>query len=146
MAGGRRCFCGNRGCFEAYASGSAFADRAIERAAVHESTSLGRNGASITAPAVFDAADAGDALALELVAEQARMLGQGFASLLHLYSPDMLIMGGGLSGRFDVLAPGILESLTASAMPAFRDTPVVKAALGSDSGLLGAASLVFPAS
>ena len=143
IAGGRHCFCGNHGCFEAYASGSAFTDRAIERAVSHAATSLGRNGAVITAPAVFQAAEEGDRLALDLVAEQARLLGQGFASLLHLYSPEILIMGGGLSSQFDVLGPGILESLKASAMPAFRDTPVIKAAFGADSGLLGAASLVL---
>jgi glucokinase len=143
MAGGRRCFCGNHGCFEAYASGSAFADRAAERAASDNATCLGPDGAIITAPKVFEAAEAGDALALELVAEQARMLGQGFASLLHLYSPDLLIMGGGLSSRFDAMEQEMLASMRASAMPAFRDTPVKKAALGADSGLLGAASLVF---
>jgi glucokinase len=70
-------------------------------------------------------------------------LGQGFARLLHLYSPDVLVMGGGLSERFGALESGIIESLSDSAIPAFRDTPVRKAACGTDSGLLGAASLVF---
>lgn len=95
------------------------------------------------APPVFDAAAAGDRVAIDLVAEQARLLGQGSASLLHLYSPDVLVMGGGLSERFGALESGIIERLSESAIPAFRDSPVRKAACGMDSGLLGAASLVF---
>jgi glucokinase len=143
MAGGEHCFCGNRGCFEAYASGSAFAARAAREAAVHPSTRLGRGGAPVSAPEVFAAAAAGDDLAARLVAEEARLLGLGFASLLHLYDPQLIIVGGGLSQQFHVLEAGIAAAMRGAAMPAFRDTPVVKAALGVDSGLLGAAALAF---
>ncbi len=145
MAGGERCFCGNHGCFEAYACGTAFTKRAVAAASNNVSTSLGRNGSAITAPAVFEAAAAGDALAQALVDEEARFLGIGFASFAHIFNPDLIIMGGGLSQQFDVLKDGLLKSLKTTAMPAFRDTPVVRAALGTDSGLLGAASLVFGA-
>ena len=62
------------------------------------------------------------------------ILGQGFASLLHLYSPDVLVMGGGLSNQFEALRPGIMAGLRRSAMAPFRDTPVVRAALGNNSG------------
>ena len=133
IQGGELCACGNRGCFEAYASGTAFTKRAAAR------------GKYPNATAVFTAATEGDLVARSLIEEEGTMLGQGFASLLHLYSPDMLIMGGGMASQFDVLAPRMLESLRASTMPAFRDTPVVKAALGQNSGLVGAASLVFSA-
>ncbi len=143
VAGGDLCNCGNRGCFEAYASGPAFAARAAKAAASDAETKLGRDGEAVTAPAVFAAARGGDALAQRLVEEQAALLGRGFASLLHLYSPDLLIMGGGLSRQFAMLEQGILHSLRSCAMPAFRETPVVAAALGQDSGLLGAASLAF---
>lgn len=142
-AGGDLCNCGNRGCFEAYASGSAFAARAARSAASDPQTTLGRDGEAVTAPAVFAAARAGDTLAQRLVAEQAALLGQGFASLLHLYSPEVLVMGGGLSRQFALLEQGILHTMRACAMPAFRETPTVASALGQDSGLLGAASLAF---
>lgn len=69
-------------------------------------------------------------------------MGQGVASFLHLYSPDMLVMGSGLSERFGALESGIIESLCESSIPAFRDTPARKASCGTDSGLLGAANLV----
>jgi glucokinase len=146
VQGGEPCACGNRGCFEAYASGTAFTRRAARAAAEDRGTSLGKNGQAVDAAAVFSAAAAGDALANRLVAQEAEYLGQGFASLLHLYSPDILIMGGGLSRQFNVLGYGIMASLRACAMPAFRDTPVMPASLGADSGLVGGAGLVFKAS
>jgi glucokinase len=138
VRGGELCACGNRGCFEAYASATAFTRRAVNAA-----TPLGNHGRAIDAAAVFASAAGGDALAISLVQEEAEYLGQGFASLLHLYDPDMLIMGGGLSNQFDMLQGAILSSLKASAMPAFRGTPVVRAILGANSGLIGAASLVL---
>ena len=143
VRGGEICACGNRGCFEAYGSGTAFTRRAASAAAAHPTTSLGKDGIPITANAVFVAAAEGDGLARALVNEEAEILGQGFASLLHLYSPDILVMGGGLSNQFDALHGGIVASLCHSAMPAFRDTPVVRAALGSNSGLIGVAGVVF---
>lgn len=139
------CGCGTKGCFEAYGAGPAFTARACRHAFGHATTILGRGGAEITSPSVFAAAKIGDQLAQELVAEEAKILGMGFASLFHLYSPDILIMGGGLSNEFDMLAPGIATQIQLSAMPAFKSVPVVKAKLGGNSGLVGAASLVFQA-
>jgi glucokinase len=137
------CACGNHGCFEAYGSGTAFTKRAITAAAARQQTSLGRNGQAIDAASVFAAAEEGDNVAIALVRGEAEILGQGFASLLHLYSPDILVMGGGLSNQFDVMRDDILASLRRSAMPAFRDVPVAAARLGSNSGLIGAGVLVF---
>jgi glucokinase len=131
VRGGERCACGNEGCFEAYGSGTAFTRRAVAA------------GFAGSATAVFAAAASGDARAQQLIAEEAAILGQGFASLLHLYSPDVLVMGGGLSNQFDALKPGIEASLKRAAMAPFRDTPVLRAALGDNSGLVGAATLAF---
>ena len=146
VRGGELCVCGNHGCFEAYGSGTAFTKRALLAAADNPATALGKNGQVIDAAAVFAAAAAGDERARQLVAEEADILGQGFASLMHLYSPDILVMGGGIANQFAVLQSGITAAVRASAMPAFRDTPVLPAALGNNSGLIGAASLVFAAS
>ena len=132
VRGGALCVCGNHGCFEAYGSGTAFTRRAIAA-----------SGQLISAADVFAAAASGDGLAQTLIDEEAEILGQGFASLMHLFSPDILVMGGGLSNQFARLESGIAAALQASAMPPFRDTPVVPAALGNNSGLIGAASLVF---
>ncbi len=133
MQDGTRCGCGNLGCIEAYAAGPAFAARA--------SKLLGK--ANLVAEDVFTLAKQGNATAQNLVADEARLLGIGFTSLLHLYSPDMLIMGGGLSNEFDVLYPMTHAYIQDNAMAGFKPVPLVKAKLGGNSGLIGAASLVF---
>jgi len=140
---GQPCPCGNKGCWEAYASGTAFGQRARLRAGPI-ATLLG-DGASIDGRAVFAAAPQGDTLALELVSEEADLLGIGIANLLHLYSPDVVVVGGGMASGFDLLHPGIIARISVAAMPAFRDTPIVRAALGDNSGLIGAAALAFDA-
>jgi glucokinase len=142
---GDLCPCGNRGCWEAYASGTAFAQRARLRVAGDTVTSLGKNGELVDGRAVFEAASTGDVLASALVAEESDLLGVGIANLLHLYSPDVVILGGGVANGFDLLKPGIVSRIGVAAMPSFRDTPIVRAALGDNSGLVGAAALVFDA-
>lgn len=140
---GEVCQCGNRGCWEAQASGTAFGERARRRAAQQPGSSLHALGAMVDARQVFDAARAGDTLALDLVATQAALLGVGIASLLHLFSPQAVVIGGGVSAGFELLRPGIDAEVRARAMPPFREVPVVAAQLGPNSGLVGAACLVL---
>jgi glucokinase len=125
------CGCGTRGCFEAYGAGPAFTKRAVSR------------GLTADSKAVFEAAREGHAIAMELVREEAEILGRGFASLAHLYSPDLIVMGGGLANAFDDLIPDMRATFIENAMPAFKDIKIVRAGLGGNSGLIGAAALVF---
>ena len=134
MIGGEKCSCGNAGCWEAYASGTAFARR------------IGRSGAAAQDPeSVLAAARDGDPQAAGLVAEHGDYLGIGIASLLHLFSPQAVILGGGVSNGLDLLMPAIDRRVRLNAMPAFRDIPVIRAGLGENSGLVGAAALAFEA-
>jgi glucokinase len=142
---GEQCPCGNKGCWEAYGSGPAFARRAQERAKATATKLLLADEEPIDGRAVFAAAAKGDALACELVLEEADILGIGITNLLHLYSPEVVVIGGGMANEFDVLHPGIVARIRSSAMPPFRDTPIVRAALGENSGLVGAAALAFDA-
>lgn len=139
---GEPCLCGNHGCFEAYGSGTAFTARARRAAAQSRETVLGRDG-GVDSRSVFAAARQGDALAIRLVDEEAEILGRGFCSLIHIFSPEVIVMGGGLSQEFERLRPGIQAHISTWAMPAFRDVAVVRAALGQNSGLVGAAALAF---
>jgi len=140
---GEVCPCGNRGCFEAYGSGTAFTARARSRVAQSTETSLGKDGAPIDSRSVFAAGRNGDALANKLIDEEAEILGRGFTSLLHIFSPEIVVMGGGLSHEFERLQPGIQAYIRRFAMPPFKDINVVRAALGQNSGLVGAAALAF---
>ena len=127
---GPRCGCGGRGCFEAFASGTNFAI-------------AGRAKGFASGEAIVEAARKGDAVALALVDQEARYLGYGFASLMHLYSPQRLIMGGGVSKALDLLMPGIRGQINVVAMPAFRGAEIVPAQLGDNCGLVGVAGLAL---
>lgn len=142
VRGGELCACGNHGCFEAYASGTAFVSRARKLAVVYPGSIL---TSTSSAEEIFQAATQGDRLACELIDEEAAMLGIGFATLLHLYSPELIVIGGGMSNQFSLLQPGIMAAMQRCAMPPFRDVPVIPAKLGDNSGLAGAATLTFEA-
>jgi glucokinase len=96
-----------------------------------------------TGPDIFAAARSGDALACAIVEEESEILGLGFANLLHLYSPEMIVVGGGMSNQFDALKPHLLRTMRRAALAPFRDVPVIAAELGDNSGLVGAGALVF---
>jgi glucokinase len=142
---GEPCFCGAIGCFEAVASGTALGRRGERMTRPLDGSRirvLAGEGA-VTGRHVIEAARLGDPIALGLVEDEARLLGIGFTNLLHLFSPDLIVMGGGIAHGFDLLKGTIETTIRQRAMPAYRNVPVVHAALGRHAGLVGAASLVF---
>jgi glucokinase len=142
---GPKCSCGASGCFEALASGSALEARA--RAASHTRPSgflaLAAQAGGVSAKQVFDGARAGDPQCLSLVKAQARYLGQGITAMIHLFSPQRVVIGGGLSQAFDLLEAGIHAVIRADAMVPFKDVRVVRAELGDNCGLIGATALML---
>jgi glucokinase len=142
---GPTCACGATACFEAFASGTALGRRAREAAERSPNGFLGRIAAEtrIEARHVEEGARKGDAACLALLQEEAAYLGRGFTGLIHLYSPERLIMGGGVSQAFDLLEPEIHSVIQRDAIHPFRDVRVVRAALGDNSGLVGAAALAM---
>lgn len=140
-----RCSCGAVGCFEAFAAGTALDRRARQAAHDHPESALARVAATqpLTAGHVVEAARQGDATALRLIDQEADYLGEGFTSLIHLYSPERVIMGGGVSHGFDLMEARIHAVIRNTALPSFRDVPVVRAGLGDNAGLVGAAALVL---
>jgi glucokinase len=141
------CACGNRGCWEALASGTALARRARAALAASPGSLIGTLAGTEAATArhVAEAARAGDALAVALLAGEARWLGIGIVNLLHLVSPRLVLVGGGVSACFDLLEPGIREEVAQRALPAFRGVEIRRAELGSTAGLVGVASLAMDA-
>lgn len=131
-ADGPRCACGGTGCFEAHASGTAF-------------TAEARKAGFANAGDAVKAARTGDAMAKALVDREASLLGYGFASLLHLYSPERLVMGGGVSDALDLMRQPIMAQINRHAMLPFRSVDLVRAELGDNCGLVGAAALALSA-
>ncbi|MEX0503153.1 ROK family protein [Alphaproteobacteria bacterium LSUCC0719] len=142
---GPRCHCGVVGCFEALASGTALKQRALDAVSSAASPYLASiaAGTDIDARDVVAGARAGDPHCLQLVADEAMYLGQGITSAIHMFSPERVIMGGGLAHAFDLLEPGIHDVIRRDALVPFRQVRVMPAALGDDSGLLGAAALIL---
>ena len=147
------CQCGLRGCLEAVASGTAIANYA--RAGVPGESSFGQRVApyggalaagqagDITAAAVVEAAFRGDAFANAVMSRAVGGLAVGLANAVHLYNPDLIVLGGGVSAGLERLGllprirEGICERLMSELHQAFE---LVPAALGDNSGLLGAAA------
>ncbi len=128
-------------CFEDWGAGPALAAQATRRAAEVPGSAL--HGRDLDARAVYDAAASGDALAQALVEEEAELLGLGFASLIHILSPEAIILGGGMAQAYDQLYPVMQATLAAHVKPGFEGVALHRAELGTNSSLIGAAALVF---
>ncbi len=140
-----RCSCGNTGCWEAVASGTALGRAARAAAEADPTGAIARaaGGRPADGRALAAAYAAGDETAAALVEREAEWLGIGFVTLLHLYSPERILVGGGVSALFDAMAPTFRAVVAARAMREFRDVPIVRAGLGSDAGVIGAAALAL---
>jgi glucokinase len=137
------CSCGAIGCFEAFAAGTALGKRARAVAEAHPEGYLGRlaQTTKIESRHTVEGAREGDARSLALLREEAEYLGVGFTGLIHLYSPQRVIMGGGVAKAFDLMSEDIHAVIRRDAMAPFKAIEVVPAALGDNCGLVGVASL-----
>jgi glucokinase len=141
---GPRCGCGNHGCLEALASGTAIARRAREVADQRPDSALGKLAMERTplGEDVLDLARKGDEAALEVLREAGIWLGIGFATFVNLFDPEVIAIGGGLSEAGDlVLEPARRELQLRSTSPSRDLVEIRKATLGARSGMLGAAAL-----
>ena len=128
---GPECYCGGRGCLEALAAGPA----------------LARAGAEFgyaDAEAVFAAAEAGAAPAQAIVSRSADAMETAVWSLIHSFLPEVILIGGGIGERHFALYREAAERAIARAVLAPAGAiRVVKAALGNDAGMVGAAALML---
>jgi glucokinase len=99
---GPLCFCGNRGCWEMFASGRALQARFLAL----------QPGFDGDARHICDLAEAGDSQALRAVADHAEMLGVGLANLITLFAPDRIVLGGGLMRRANLFLPVVHQVIS----------------------------------
>ncbi|URM89104.1 ROK family glucokinase [Streptomyces sp. MRC013] len=149
VPGGHRCPCGNRGCWEQYSSGNALVREARELAAADSPVAhalierVRGDIPDITGPLVTELAREGDAMCVELLQDVGQWLGIGLASLAAALDPSCFVVGGGVSAADDLLID--------PARDAFRrhltgrgyrpEARIVKAELGPEAGMVGAADL-----
>lgn len=145
---GPRCQCGNYGCLEALASATAITREASKAFRAHppgkSPTQSKEKEKPITAEMVYRLAEAGDPVSRKIYSLMGKYLGIGIASLINIFNPEMVVIGGGVSCAWDLFTPSMQEEIEKRAfkIPAQR-VRIVPAACGDDAGLLGAAHLVF---
>jgi glucokinase len=146
-AGGPRCGCGLRGCMEALASKTAI-NRRIDKAVRKGlptvlAEKIARRGGKLKSRDLAEAVIGKDLLALKEVQRAAHFLGIGLGSLINVFGPEIVIVGGGVAGA---LGEPYVEMVRAAAKTHTLTDPegkirIVRAALGDDAGILGAALL-----
>ena len=141
---GPECGCGNYGCLEALASGTAITRRAREVANERPASALGRLAVErrVLGEDVTRLAEEGDEAAVDVLHETGRWLGIGLAGFVNIFNPEVIAVGGGASraGEF-VLEPAREQAYLRARSPS-RDLVEIKlATLGPASGVLGAAAL-----
>ena len=125
---GVACTCGAIGCYERYAATTALV--------------RGAQKMGLDAPdgrAIFEAAAAGDARTVAVLNHWINEIAQGLAGLVHIFNPQLILIGGGVSAQQELLIDPVAEKVRKSVMPAFAEGLEVKAAaLQNDAGLVGA--------
>lgn len=145
---GKLCGCGQKGCFEAYASATGIEREAISRLKVNKTNKLYQklNGEidKVEAKDVFDCAKEGDAFSLDIVDYEAEYLAMGIGNVLNLINPERIILAGGVSLAGDILLDRVKEKLPKYAMSVAIENgfSIELGILGNDSGIYGASALI----
>ena len=143
---GRPCTCGRKGCFEAYCSATALIKRTREVMEENRDSLLWQLAGSldkVNGRTPFDAAAQGDAAAGKVIDEYVDYLGCGVASLVNIFQPEVVCIGGGPSAQGETLMAPVRYILNREdyARNSVHRTRLVRAALGNDAGIIGAALL-----
>jgi len=146
---GRLCGCGNHGCLEQYASGTALVRGAREEASGGSLLArdlvdrAGGDPQGITGPMITESAQAGDEFAIEQLTTLGTWLGEGIASLVAVIDPSVVVIGGGVSEAGRLLLDPVHTSLAAN-LTGRGNRPQLElrlATLGNTAGMIGAADL-----
>lgn len=144
--GGRQCTCGNSGCWERYASATALINFGKEAVLEHPDSMILKltngNPDCINAKIIEDAARAGDQIAVEIFDRYIYYLAMGIISIINAFDPEVIIIGGGVSGAGDFLLKPLIEKVKEHIFYKELDYADIRLAkLGNDAGIIGAAML-----
>ncbi len=144
---GRPCMCGRKGCWEKYASARARTEDTKEAMEAHPDNMMwklvGGDINKVNAKTAFDAMRAGDELATKVVNNFLEYVGCGITSVINIFQPELLCIGGGISREGEALLAPVRAYVDKEeyARDGDRRTKIVAAKLNNDAGVLGAASL-----
>lgn len=138
------CACGSNGCFETFCSATAIIRYAqkIVKETNEKSILKFKNIDDITAKMVFDGYKEKDVLCVKVVDRFINYLSTGIANLVNIFAPEYVVLGGGVAGAFDLYSEELTKCVHSKII--FKNLPfakIVKATLGNDAGIIGAAML-----
>jgi glucokinase len=147
-ADAEKCPCGNIGCLENYASARAMIAKTVAMIEKGTESMLKEccKGSiyKITPEDIYSAALEGDTLSREILREAGKALGVGLANLINIFSPEAIILAGGLAGAWSIY---VQEAIKEASRRAFKDlfdaVKIIPSSLRDEAGVVGAASLVF---
>lgn len=143
MKGGPRCGCGNTGCAEALASGTAIMKRAREAVESKVETSL-KSYEEVTAKEVFLESEKGDKVSQDILNDALSYLGITISNIANSFDPDKIIIGGGVSEAGRIVFDKIDYEMQRRCLKTiYNNCKIEKAVLGSKAGVLGAAALAI---
>src|SRR6476659_3298358 len=139
--------CPNHGCLEALVSGDAIGAEGLRLARAAPNSALGRaldSGREITGALVTELAHDGDPAASDVMRLMGERLGLGVVSLVNIFNPEVVVVGGGAIAAGELLLAPAREVVAARALPINRaDARLVSARFGAESGMLGAACMAL---
>lgn len=140
---GEPCTCGKKGCFESYASASAIIREMSNSEAPSLKSFIAENGGKPTAKMLFDAVRMGNAAAQDILDEYVKSLAVGIGNLITILRPQIVLIGGGVSGAGDLLYRPLRAMMkdTVFSYDVIGCPEIVPATLGNDAGIIGAAML-----
>lgn len=145
---GKKCSCGNIGCWQTLVSGPSIAARAADE------LSLGRQSlitkmvnnelTQVEGKTVYEAAIAGDELAIEILAKTGEYIGIGLTNLIHILNPEKIIIGGGVSEASEFILPAIKDAIMKRGLTEqAKSTEISSSSRGQYGTAMGAASLIL---
>ena len=137
------CNCGQYGCLEQYTSATGIVRLAKRKLAKSSEETSIREIPNLTAKDVFDAAKAGDTIAIGLVDEVCEILGSTLSNIACVVNPEIIVIGGGVSKAGDILLDNIKKHFVETAFMACRDTKFALAGLGNDAGMYGCVEMLL---
>ncbi|MBT9175256.1 MAG: Glucokinase [candidate division WS2 bacterium] len=145
---GPDCGCGKKGCYESLASGSAILKYILYGIKMKRDTMILEKVkgdiSKINNSLIVEMAENGDRLCLEALTESARYTGKVLSYLINILNPEKIIIGGGLSEVKNILFPVIRETAQLySLVVPFQNCLIIKAGLGTESGVIGAAQMAL---
>ena len=137
------CGCGKQGCLEQYASATGVVTLTKRALAASDEPSSLRDLSEGTAKDTFDAAKAGDQLALEVLEQFGEILGKGLAAVACVVNPETFVIGGGVSKAGTIITDVIAKYYVPNAFHACREAQFKLAELGNDAGMYGCVQMIL---